>query len=65
MCLGKHKIKKHIINVREYRRTITMDNPEKPVTQGTQDEGKQTKNTTQYMLDTTILSYLFAFFFNP
>ena len=32
-----------------------MDNPEKPTTQGTQDEDKQTKqNTTQYMLDTTM-----------
>ena len=30
------------------------DNPEKLVTLGTQDEEKQNKNTTQYMLDTTI-----------
>ena len=29
-----------------------MDNPEKLVTQGTQD--KQNKTTTQYVLDTTI-----------
>ena len=29
-----------------------MDNPEKLVTQGTQDEEKQNKNTTQYGLDT-------------
>ena len=33
-----------------------MDNPEKPAaTLGTQDEDKQNKNTTQYVLDTTIL----------
>ena len=31
-----------------------MDNPEKPVTLGTQDEDKQNKNTTQYVFDTTI-----------
>ena len=31
-----------------------MDNPEKPATQGTQDEEKQNKNTIQYVLDTTI-----------
>jgi hypothetical protein len=38
-----------------------MDNPEKLATQGTQDKDKQTKNTTQYLLDTTmpIESYLF------
>jgi hypothetical protein len=31
-----------------------MDNPEKPATQSTQDEEKQNKNTTQYVLDTII-----------
>ena len=31
-----------------------MDNPEKWATQGTKDEEKQNKNTTQYVLDTTI-----------
>ena len=31
-----------------------MDNPEKLATQDTQDEDKQDKNTTQYVLDTTI-----------
>ena len=31
-----------------------MDNPEKSATQGTQDEDKQNKNTTQYVLDKTI-----------
>jgi len=31
-----------------------MDNPEKLTTLGTQDEDKQSKNTTQYVLDTTI-----------
>jgi len=31
-----------------------MDNSEKLATSGTQDENKQSKNTTQYMLDTTI-----------
>ena len=31
-----------------------MDNPEKLATQGTQDEDKQSKNTTQYVQDTTI-----------
>ena len=30
-----------------------MDNPEKLATQGTQDEDKQNKNTTQHVLDTT------------
>ena len=30
------------------------DNPEKLSTLGTQDEDKQNKNTTQYVLDTTI-----------
>ena len=32
-----------------------MDNPEKLATQGTQDEEKQNKNTTQYVLDTFII----------
>ena len=31
-----------------------MDNPEKHATQGSQDEDKQSKNTTQYLLDNTI-----------
>jgi len=31
-----------------------MDNPEKLATKCTPDEEKQSKNTTQYMLDTTI-----------
>ena len=31
-----------------------MDNLEKLATQGTQDEEKQNKNTTQYALDITI-----------
>ena len=30
-----------------------MNNPEKLATQITQDENKQNKNTTQYVLDTT------------
>ena len=32
-----------------------MDNPEKLATQSTQDVDKHNKNTTQYVLDTTIL----------
>ena len=32
-----------------------MENPETLATLGTQDEEKQNKNTTQYVLDTTIL----------
>ena len=31
-----------------------MDNPEKLATQGTREEENQNKNTTQYVLDTTI-----------
>ena len=31
-----------------------MDNPEKPATWSTQDEEKKKKNTTQYVLDTTM-----------
>ena len=31
-----------------------MDNPEKRATQGTQDEDKKNKYTTQYVLDTII-----------
>ena len=31
-----------------------MDNPEKLKTQGTQDEDKQNKNTTEYVLDITL-----------
>ena len=31
-----------------------MENPEKLAAQGTQDEDKQSKNTTQYVLDTTM-----------
>ena len=31
-----------------------MDNPEKLSTWGTQDEDKQNKNTTKYVLDTTM-----------
>ena len=32
-----------------------MDNSEKLKTQGTQDDEKQSRNTTQYALDTTML----------
>jgi len=38
--------------------TIKNDNPEKLETEGTQDENKQDKNTTQYVLDNTILQQL-------
>jgi hypothetical protein len=31
-----------------------MDNPQKLAAYGTQDEDKQNKNTTQYVLDTTL-----------
>ena len=31
-----------------------MDNPEELATQGSQGEDKQNKNTTQYVLDTTM-----------
>jgi hypothetical protein len=31
-----------------------MDNPEKLATYGRQDDEKQSKNTTQYVLDTTV-----------
>ena len=31
-----------------------MDNPEKAATKGIQDDDKQSKNTAQYVLDTTI-----------
>jgi hypothetical protein len=31
-----------------------MDNPEKLATYGTQDEDEQSKNTKQYVLDSTI-----------
>jgi len=34
-----------------------MDNPEKLAIYGTQDEEKQNKNTTQCVLDTTMLRY--------
>ena len=35
-----------------------MDNAEQMAIQGTQDEEKQSKNTTQYLLDVTICKYL-------
>ena len=35
-----------------------MDNPEKLVKQGIQDEEKESKNTTQYVLDTTIRKHI-------
>jgi hypothetical protein len=38
-----------------------MNNPEKPETKGTQDEDKQNKNITQYVLDTTIRKPLVSF----
>jgi len=31
-----------------------MDNPEKLATQGTQEEEQQNKNTTKYLLNTTV-----------
>ena len=44
-----------IKNVREYRRdNQKTDNAEKLVTQDTQAKEKQIKDTTQYVLDTTI-----------
>ena len=44
-----HIIVLEAINVRKYRR-----GNQKWTTYGTQDEDKQIKNTTQYVLDTTI-----------
>ena len=35
-----------------------MDNPEKLAKHGTQDEEKQNKNTTQYVLDITIKAFM-------
>ena len=35
------------------KRQSKIDNPEKLATQGIQNEDKQSKNTTQYMLDNT------------
>jgi len=37
-----------------------MDKPEKLATEGTLDEHKQSKNTTQYVLDTTISMTIFG-----
>ena len=43
------------INVREYRRgNQEKENPKKLAIQGTQDEEKQSKNTTQYVVDITM-----------
>jgi hypothetical protein len=43
------------LHVREYRRgNKKIDNPEKLATQGTQGKDKQNKNTTQYVLNTTM-----------
>jgi hypothetical protein len=42
---GEHKFDSSKINVREYRRAIKMDNPEKLAIQGTQDEGKNKAKT--------------------
>ena len=43
------------INVREYQRgNQEKENPKKLAIQGTQDEEKQSKNTTQYAVDITI-----------
>jgi hypothetical protein len=46
---------KYKINVKRISKGQSkMDNPEKLAAQGTQDEDKQSKNTTQYVLATTI-----------
>ena len=42
------------INVREYRRGNKKRTIQRNWQTGTQDEEKQNKNTTQYVLDTTI-----------
>ena len=49
-------INMYIINKRQRisKGQLKNDNPEKLATQGTQDEDKQNKNTTQYVFDTTI-----------
>ena len=46
----------HKINKRQRipKGQSNMDNPEKLATYGTQDEEKQNKHTTQYVLNTTI-----------
>jgi hypothetical protein len=43
-----------LIHIREYQRAIQMYNLDKLARQGTQDEEKQSKNTTQYVLGTII-----------
>ena len=40
------------MNVREYLKSYQNGKPEKLATHGTQDEEKQSKNTTQYVWDT-------------
>ena len=52
--LDSHQILHLQINVREYRK----NNPEKLATKGIQDEEKQNKNTTQYVLDITIHKHI-------
>jgi hypothetical protein len=48
-------IHRNLINVTEYRSgNQKKDNPEKLTAQGTEDEAKQSKNITQYVLDTSI-----------
>ena len=45
------------INVREYwKGNADMMNPEKLAKYITEDEEKQSKNTTQYVLDTTLIN---------
>ena len=62
------EITKGTIKRGQYRETVNKrqrlpkgqsreDNPEHMATQGTQDEEKQNKNTTQYVLDTTMRKY--------
>ena len=54
-----YNIRNQEINVREHPRgQSNMDNTEKLATQDTQDEEKQNKNKTQYVLDTTILTQI-------
>jgi hypothetical protein len=47
------------MNAGEYQRGYTMEHQQKQTTQGTQDEDKQNKRTTQYVFDTTICKHTY------
>jgi hypothetical protein len=57
VCHNSHYNRTELKRLRKPKGQSKMDNPEKLATKRTQEEEKQSKHATQYVLDTTIYPF--------